>query len=165
MNEIDLQIFALTAAGYSMTKIAERLGYSQHGVVSKRVRKLQPLYDWLSTFLPASDRKLAEQKALTRSEQQLERYLGLWDRVLDKAEEHLEAGDVSVAKDMLKDLRERQWGVPAKRLLVGGKIAVEGEVTHTHSVDVSVIGQIQSVINQQKQLYGVRDIVDGEELD
>jgi len=110
MSDLDLRVFCLLAAGLRQPQIAERLDVDPL-IVRQTAKSMRAVLDWLSEFLPETERQRAEAERSKQMDERYGRYLLLWDRVMEKVEEKLDAGEIEVVKILLKDLSQRNFGV------------------------------------------------------
>jgi len=114
MDDLKLRVFCLLAAGLRQPAIAERLDIDPL-VVRQTAKSLRPVLDWLSDFLPETERQRAEQERSRQMDERYARYLDLWDKVMIKAEEKLSDGEMGVITLLLKDLSQRTFGIVPTR--------------------------------------------------
>jgi hypothetical protein len=114
MTDLELRVFCLLSAGLRQPDIAERLDVDPI-VVKQTAKRLRVILDWLREFLPETERQRAEMERQKQMDERYTKYLDLWDTVMEKAREKLDAGEMSVVTLLLKDLSQRTFGVVPTR--------------------------------------------------
>lgn len=130
-DDFDLRVFALRCAGVPVSHIADRLDCSPDRV-RRSIKARRVVHTWLDEFLPETERDRADRERQRQVDEKFERYMALWDNVIEKAEMKLESGDVNVIKALMKDLSVRMFG------------AVATKTKHEHAVEMKPVPQSMS---------------------
>lgn len=160
--EWELEAALLAGFGLSQRDIAEKLRCSQQ-LISKCVVKNPEFYGHIRRLVQLCQRESDVHLKEDWKERLVERHAMLADKSLALVAKAIDDGDLPTAKETLREIMNRNIGVPSRKVEISGRIS--GEIQHSHHLypaeDMRSFAQLYA--QQQQLLLGeVADAVEAE---